>query len=65
MTNLSVTIEKDMKVIEVLRKNPRTIAVFNRHGIEACCCGQRSLEAVAAERNIDLSELMESLKRAG
>ena len=56
-------ITREMKVADVLGKHPRTIGVFNRYGIDACCGGQRTIETSAAERNLDLHELIESLER--
>jgi regulator of cell morphogenesis and NO signaling len=64
MAGIASKIEKDMKVADILKKYPRTIAVFNRYGIEACCMGEQSIEESAWERQIDLGQLMESLNNS-
>jgi regulator of cell morphogenesis and NO signaling len=64
MTTKETEIDKGMKVADTLRKYPWTIPVFNRYGIDTCCKGQLSIEASAAEKHVDLEELIESLKNA-
>jgi iron-sulfur cluster repair protein YtfE (RIC family) len=64
MAQQTKTIEKDITVAEVLRNFPRTISVFSRYGIAACCCGQQSIEASASERNIDLAQFLDALRRS-
>ncbi len=54
-------IGKDTTVNEVLRINRRTLRVFNKYGIDACCGGAETLEAAAKKRKLEPEKLMKEL----
>lgn len=60
--NVPTTLDPRLSVNEVLRLHPRTIAVFNELGVDACCGGADSLEDAAARAGISLTVLLEALQ---
>lgn len=54
-------ITKDMTVNQVLKLHPKTISVFNKFNVDACCGGNRSLEQAAKEDNVVIAELLSAL----
>jgi iron-sulfur cluster repair protein YtfE (RIC family) len=54
----------EMTVNETIRRFPRTVAVFNAHGIDSCCGGALPVAEAAARHRIDLAELLEALDAA-
>jgi len=60
-------ITKDMKIEEVLRKYPKTVTVFAKHGFQCIGCAAASFESIeqgAATHGIDVEELIGDLNRA-
>jgi len=57
-------IRKQMIVNEVIKQYPKTIRVFNRFQIDACCGGARSIEAAATDDGADLEALLAELDAA-
>ena len=60
-------IRKEMKIEEVLRKHPQTIAVFQRFGIDCANCQlseYEDLEHGAKVHKIDLETLLKSLNES-
>lgn len=47
---------------EVVATDYRAASVFNKHSIDFCCNGNRSIEDVCKEKNIDTHQLLEELK---
>jgi regulator of cell morphogenesis and NO signaling len=47
---------------EIVAADYRTARVFEKHGIDFCCGGKVPLEAVCAEKGLDLSALMGELE---
>lgn len=49
------------RVGEVVAHNIGTVAIFQRHGIDFCCGGKRTLADAAAEVGLDVEVLVEEL----
>ena len=54
-------ISKEMTVNQVLKLYPKSVGVFTKFNIDACCGGNRSLEQAAKEDKAVLEELMTAL----
>jgi len=54
-------IRKDMIVNNVIKQYPKTIGVFNRFQIDACCGGARTIEDSASADGADLEALLVEL----
>ncbi len=48
-------------VNEAISRDPRSIAVFNRFGIDACCGGGASIADAAARDDADVAVLLAAL----
>ena len=57
-------IAPDATVNDVIALHPRTIAVFNALGIDACCGGAASLGEAAARDGVDLATLLQAIDEA-
>lgn len=60
-------IEKDMTIADVLRNNPKTAAVFTRHGMHCLGCVAAKGETVgqaAMVHGIDTDKLLAELNEA-
>src|SRR5690606_32505873 len=53
-----------MTVNTVMLLHPRTVAVFDRYGIDSCCGGALPIEEVARKHGLDLDALMAELDEA-
>jgi len=51
-------------IADLVRESPLRADVFERYGIDYCCRGQRSLQDVCSERDLDLSTLLAELRSA-
>lgn len=49
-------------VNDVIAERPATVAVFHRHGIDACCGGDLPVGEAAERHGIDPSELLAELE---
>lgn len=56
-------IDADATVAELVTRVPARARVFEGHGIDYCCGGRVPLRDAAAERGIDLDEMLEELAR--
>ncbi|MEK6714408.1 MAG: DUF542 domain-containing protein [Nitrospirota bacterium] len=56
-------ISKEMTVNQVLKLYPKSVGVFTKFNIDACCGGNRSLEQAAKEDKAALEELMTALDK--
>ncbi|OGW41812.1 MAG: hypothetical protein A2132_03265 [Nitrospirae bacterium RBG_16_43_11] len=56
-------ISKEMTVNQVLKLYPKSVGVFTKFNIDACCGGNRSLEQAAKEDKAALEELMTALNQ--
>ena len=54
-------ISKEMTVNQVLKLYPKSVGVFTKFNIDACCGGNRSLEQAAKEDKAALEELITAL----
>ncbi len=54
-------ISKEMTVNQVLKLYPKSVGVFTKFNIDACCGGNRSLEQAAKEDKAALEKLMTAL----
>ncbi len=57
-------IRPDAPIAEVASARPASIRVFQRHGIDFCCGGKRSLGEVCAEKGIAFEHLRQELESA-
>jgi iron-sulfur cluster repair protein YtfE (RIC family) len=62
--NTQIEIQPGMKVNEVIRNHPATVAVFAAHGIDSCCGGAAPLDEAARRHAVDLDALMAELASA-
>jgi|CXWL01.1.fsa_nt_gi regulator of cell morphogenesis and NO signaling len=52
------------RVADVAREHPSTVRVFQRHGVDFCCGGKRSLAEACAKHHLDLDVLVSDLEAA-
>ena len=60
----TIDIAPELVVNDAIRRFPATVTVFNTFGIDACCGGDRTIAAAAAEDGASLDELLAALRRA-
>jgi regulator of cell morphogenesis and NO signaling len=53
-----------LSVNETIRRYPATVAVFNQHGIDACCGGALPIDEAVAHGGAERGAFMEDLMRA-
>ena len=63
-TTGSIAVE-EMTVNETIQRFPQTVAVFQAHGIDACCGGALPVAEAAARHAIPLPGLLKALREAG
>ena len=54
-------ITKEMIINDVVAKYPKTIAVFNKFKVDACCGGGFSIEKTAKNDKVDIEALLKEL----
>jgi regulator of cell morphogenesis and NO signaling len=54
----------EMTVSEIIVQRPKTLGVFHRFGIDACCGGALPLAEVARKHRLDFIALLAELDRA-
>jgi len=57
-------ITREMSINQVIKLYPKTVGVFNKFNIDACCGGNRSIEQAAKEDRADLDALLSALNLA-
>lgn len=57
-------ITEQMVINDVIRKYPRTMAVFNRYHLDSCCGGARTVKEEAGHAGVDLNEVLGALNEA-
>lgn len=60
-------VDKSMKIEEVLKKYPKTVTIFAKHGFQCIGCAAASFESIeqgAAAHGVDVEELIGDLNRA-
>ncbi len=60
--SLANSITADDTVNDIIARHPATVAVFNAHGIDACCGGAVSVAEAAARDGADLAALLADLE---
>jgi len=55
--NMSMPIDSATLVADIAARHPRSIDVFERHGIDFCCGGRRPLREVCREKGLDPAAL--------
>lgn len=63
-TPSAMVITADTRVADVAAASPATLRVFQRHGIDFCCGGKRTLGVVCREQRIDFAALRRALAAA-
>lgn len=56
-------ITKEMIINDVVAKYPKTIAVFNKFKVDACCGGGFSIEKTAKNDGADVEALLKELNK--
>ncbi len=56
-------ITKEMTVNQFIKLYPKSVGVFSKFNIDACCGGNRSIEQASKEDKADLEDLMTELKK--
>ena len=51
----------EMVINEVIRRYPRSIAVFNRFRVDSCCGGGESIERTASRDGVAVEALLKAL----
>jgi regulator of cell morphogenesis and NO signaling len=64
MNETETRIAPTMTVNTAILLHPRTVAVFDRYGIDSCCGGALPIEEVAKRHALDLDALMAELREA-
>lgn len=59
-----MTITENTSVAEIAAAVPASVRVFERHGIDFCCGGKKTLGVVCEEQGLSLAELADSIERA-
>ena len=59
-----VQVDERTTVRELVGRHPETRPVFERFDIDYCCGGARSLADAAADRSVDLGDLIDALSTA-
>ena len=57
-------ITRDMVINDVIKKYPKTIAVFNKFHVDSCCGGGQSIEKTATRDGVAVEPLLEALNAA-
>jgi regulator of cell morphogenesis and NO signaling len=63
-TKALAEVTAQMTVNEIITQHPATVAVFSRHGIDACCGGGLPLAEVARKHRLDFIALLTELEHA-
>ncbi|TLD39838.1 MAG: hypothetical protein JETT_3898 [Candidatus Jettenia ecosi] len=56
-------ITKNMVINDVIKKYPKTITVFSKFKVDACCGGGFSIEKTAGASGIDTNSLLTELNK--
>lgn len=58
-----ITFDPTMTVNDAVARHPRTVAIFNEFGIDACCGGAATIEEAARRDGADPDALVEAVRR--
>lgn len=64
MMQTSPALDPTSTVNALIEQDPRTIAVFNRFGLDTCCGGASPLDEAAHREGVDLEALLAALRSA-
>ena len=62
MSHPVIDISWDMTVNEIVKKYPRSLAVFKAFGIDTCCGGGQALGAVIVKHELQDAQVFEALR---
>lgn len=57
-------ITKQDVINDVIKRYPRTIAVFNQYRVDSCCGGGQSIEKTATRYGVNVEALLRALNEA-
>ena len=57
------TFDPTLTVNDAVARHPRTVAIFNEFGIDACCGGAATIEEAARRDGVDPDALAEAVRR--
>lgn len=57
-------ITKEMIVNDIIKKYPKTLAVFGKFKIDSCCGGRTSIEIAGKRDGADVDAMVKELNRA-
>lgn len=60
---MAETITKEMIVNDVIKKYPKTLAVFGKFNIDSCCGGGTSIEAAGNRDGADVDAMVKELNQ--
>lgn len=60
---MAETITKEMIVNDVIKKYPKTLAVFGKFNIDSCCGGGVSIEAAGKRDGADVEAMVKELNK--
>ena len=60
-----MTITDSTTIAEIVKELPGSVPVFQKHKIDFCCGGRRSLASVCDDLGLPLDQLTEEVRRAG
>ena len=60
-----MNITPDTRIADIASRNPATIRVFQRFGIDFCCGGKRPVGEACSEKQVTFGELQRELAAAG
>jgi len=58
-----ITFDPTLTVNDAVARYPRTVAVFNEFGIDACCGGAATIEEAARRDGADPDALVEAVRQ--
>jgi iron-sulfur cluster repair protein YtfE (RIC family) len=58
-----ITFDPTLTVNDAVARHPRTVAIFNEFGIDACCGGAATIEEAARRDGADPDALAEAVRR--
>ncbi|MEN9934232.1 MAG: hypothetical protein RLZZ387_811 [Chloroflexota bacterium] len=61
MTTEPIVIDATEALNAIVAREPRTLEVFRRYGMDTCCGGALPLETAARHHDVDLGELLAAL----
>lgn len=64
MTNETAVPDPNLTVNELIAREPRTIEVFNRFGIDTCCGSGVAIADAARRDGVDVGRLLDELREA-